>query len=127
MHHVLQEAAREREIEERERKLGALMAEKGAIQQKKKTSKVCMPSDGTTCINTCIQLHCSFDMIVRDSPQEASLASSSPNCPVVCAHHADCCQDKARLESTMLMSLHCLSVKPLHHHRTLPSSAVFQP
>lgn len=74
MHHVLQEAAREREIEERERKLGALMAEKGAIQQKKKTSKVCMPSDGTTCINDWgIQLHCSFDMIVRDSPQEASL------------------------------------------------------
>ena len=36
---VLQEAAREREIEERERKLGALMAEKGATQ-KKKTSKV---------------------------------------------------------------------------------------
>ncbi|KAL3134675.1 Outer dynein arm protein 1 [Trebouxia sp. C0010 RCD-2024] len=33
------EAAREREIEERERKLGALMAEKGAITQKKKSSK----------------------------------------------------------------------------------------
>ena len=38
--HMVQEAAREREIEERERKLGALMAEKGATTQKKKTSKV---------------------------------------------------------------------------------------
>lgn len=37
---VLQEAAREREIEERERKLGALMAEKGSVTLKKKTSKV---------------------------------------------------------------------------------------
>ncbi|DBA80395.1 TPA: Outer dynein arm protein 1 [Trebouxia sp. C0005] len=33
------EAAREREIEERERKLGALMAEKGSLALKKKTSK----------------------------------------------------------------------------------------
>ncbi|DBA84656.1 TPA: outer dynein arm assembly [Trebouxia sp. C0004] len=33
------EAAREREIEERERKLGALMAEKGSLTLKKKTSK----------------------------------------------------------------------------------------
>lgn len=32
---------REREIEERERKLGALMAEKGSLSLKKKTSKVC--------------------------------------------------------------------------------------
>ena len=39
--YMLQEAAREREIEERERKLGALMAEKGASGQKKKSSKVC--------------------------------------------------------------------------------------
>lgn len=44
MRRLLQEAAREREIEERERKLGALMAEKGAITQKKKTSKVCCAS-----------------------------------------------------------------------------------
>ena len=36
---VVQEMAREREIEERERKLGALMAEKGSLA-KKKTSKV---------------------------------------------------------------------------------------
>lgn len=48
---TLQEAAREREIEERERTLGALMAEKGASSQKKKTSKVCrlccrMPCQG---------------------------------------------------------------------------------
>ena len=39
-----QEAVREREIEERERKLGALMAEKGSLSLKKKTSKVgCTP------------------------------------------------------------------------------------
>ncbi len=37
---TIQEAAREREIEERERKLGALMAEKGSVTLKKKTSKV---------------------------------------------------------------------------------------
>lgn len=45
--HMVQEAAREREIEERERKLGALMAEKGATTQKKKTSKVCVPCSAT--------------------------------------------------------------------------------
>ena len=39
----MQEAAREREIEERERKLGALMAEKGSVALKKKTSKVTQP------------------------------------------------------------------------------------
>lgn len=37
---VSQEAARDREIEDRERKLGALMAEKGSVSLKKKTSKV---------------------------------------------------------------------------------------
>ena len=36
----VQEAAREREIEERERKLGALMAEKGSLAHRKKGSKV---------------------------------------------------------------------------------------
>ena len=46
---VFQEAAREREIEERERKLGALMAEKGATTQKKKTSKVCVLCCGMPC------------------------------------------------------------------------------
>ena len=46
---MLQEAAREREIEERERKLGALMAEKGATGQKKKTSKVCVLCCGMPC------------------------------------------------------------------------------
>ena len=46
---TLQEAAREREIEERERKLGALMAEKGATSLKKKTSKVCVLPCGLLC------------------------------------------------------------------------------
>ena len=46
---MLQEAAREREIEERERTLGALMAEKGASSQKKKTSKVCRLRCGMPC------------------------------------------------------------------------------
>ena len=46
---ALQEAAREREIEERERKLGALMAEKGATTQKKNNSKVWALCCGMSC------------------------------------------------------------------------------